>query len=128
MARATPRYATRTTRMPSGFRKTPMAMASSTTYACTPLGFENRVRAALDRMTRLWVRTGVPGEGADSEGGGRREWRLALEGFGTCEEFAQGCRASALFLRACVAERHPLSAHRPSEPTRDVQQMRRMLE
>ena len=60
------------------------------------IGFDDRVRAALDRLTRLWVRTGAPGD-ADSESGGRREWRLALEGFGTCDEFAQ---ASALFRRA----------------------------
>ena len=56
-------------------------------YAAT--GFDTRVRAALDRLTRLWLRTGGSGDGAASEGGGRREWRLALEGFGTCAEFAQ---------------------------------------
>ena len=60
-------------------------------YAAT--GFDTRVRSALDRLTHLWIRTG----GGDTDGAGRREWRLALEGFGTCEEFAQAC---SLFRRA----------------------------
>ena len=77
------------------------------------MGFDDRVRAALDRLTRLWVRTGGSGATADTEAAGRREWRLALEGFGTCREFAP---ASALFRTArYVAERHRLPADRPSE-------------
>ena len=60
-------------------------------------GFDSRVRAALDRLTRLWLRPRGSQGGSDTEEGGRREWRLALEGFGTCDEFAE---VSALFRRA----------------------------
>ena len=93
-------------------------------YAAT--GFEDRVRVALDRLTRLWLRTGASGETTDRDGGGRREWRLALEGFGTCDEFAQ---ASALFRRA-----HTWQSVTPFLPTghlkrtREAHQVRRMLE
>ena len=66
-------------------------------YAAT--GFDSPVRAALDQLTRLWLRTHGSQAGSDTEEAGRREWRLALEGFGTCADFAQ---ASALFRRAPV--------------------------
>jgi len=90
------------------------------------MGFDTRVRGALDRLSRLWVRTGAPGEGADSEKGGRREWRLALEGFGTCEEFAQ---ASALFPRARTWQSvTPFLPTGHLKRTRDAQQTRRTLE
>ena len=42
----------------------------------------------MDRLTRLWVRTGAATAGNGNEEGGRREWRLALEGFGSCAEFS----------------------------------------
>ena len=89
-------------------------------YAAT--GFDTRVRSALDRLTRLWVRTG----GADTDGGGRREWRLALEGFGTCEEFAQVC---ALLRRA--REWQSVTPFLPTghlKRTSESHQVRRMLE
>ena len=89
-------------------------------YAAT--GFDTRVRKALDRLTRLWVRTG----GADTDGAGRREWRLALEGFGTCDEFAQ---ASALFRRA--QEWQSVTPFLPTghlKRTSDAHQVRRDLE
>ena len=94
-------------------------------YAAT--GFDTRVRATLDQLTRLWVRTGVPGDRADSEGGGRREWRLALEGFGTCAEFAQ---ASALVppRRARGRASLPFLPTGHLKRTRDAHQARRMLE
>ena len=88
-------------------------------YAAT--GFDTRVRAVLDRVTRLWIRTG-----SDTEEAGRREWRLALEGFGTCQEFAQ---ASALFPRARVW--HSVTPFLPTghlKRTSDAQRARRMLE
>ena len=61
--------------------------------------FDTRVRSALDRLTRLWVRTGAATAGNGNEEGGRREWRLALEGFGSCAEFSG---VSALFGSARV--------------------------
>ena len=57
-------------------------------------GFDLRIRTALDRLTRLWLPVRVGERRGDGEEGGRREWRLALEGFGTPGEFAD---ASALF-------------------------------
>ncbi len=93
-------------------------------YAAT--GFDTRVRAALDRLTRLWIRSGSPGEVSDTEGGGRREWRLALEGFGTCEEFAQ---ASALFRRGRLWQSvTPFLPTGHLKRTRDAQQTRLLLE
>ena len=89
-------------------------------------GLDTRVRAALDRLTHLWIRTGASGSAAEREGSGRREWRLALEGFGTCDEFAQ---ASALFRRA--REWHSVTPFLPTahlKRTRDARQARRMLE
>ena len=93
-------------------------------YAVT--GFDARVRTALDRLTRLWTRTGSARNGADTEAGGRREWRLALEGFGTCAEFAP---ASALFRRACTWQSvTPFLPTAHLKRTRDARQARRMLE
>ena len=93
-------------------------------YAAT--GFDTRVRAALDRLTRLWVRTGAAEDSADGERGGRREWRLALEGFGTCEEFAP---ASALFRRGRVWQSvTPFLPTAHLKRTPDARQARRMLE
>ena len=72
------------------------------------------------------MRTGGGGDGADTEGGGRREWRLALEGFGTCEEFAP---ASALF--RCSRTWRSVTPFLPTahlKRARDARQARRMLE
>lgn len=64
------------------------------------VGMSRDVRQALDRVTHLWIdkdRTDAPLGGDDEEGGleehntGRKEWRLALEGFGQPEEFASSC-------------------------------------
>ncbi|MDE0446276.1 MAG: type I-U CRISPR-associated protein Csb2, partial [Spirochaetaceae bacterium] len=89
-------------------------------------GFDDRTRGALDRLTRLWLRTRVSEETADRDGGGRQEWRLALEGFGTCDEFAQ---ASALFRRARVWQSAtPFLPTGHLKRTRDAHQVRRMLE
>ena len=72
-----------------------MATAKSIMCASMPRrGFDTRVRSALDRLTRLWMRTGAATAGNGNEEGGRREWRLALEGFGSCAEFSG---VSALF-------------------------------
>lgn len=81
-------------------------------------GFDTRVRAALDRLTRLWVRSG-------SEEGGRREWRLALEGFGSCDDFET---ASALLCRARVWRSvTPFLATAHLKRTRDASRARRLL-
>ena len=93
-------------------------------YAST--GFDDRARAALDRLTRLWLRTGTSEETADRDGRGRREWRLALEGFGTCDEFAQ---ASALFRRGRTWQSvTPFLPTAHLKRTRVAYQVRRMLE
>ena len=60
-------------------------------------GLDTRVRAALDRITRLWVKPAGAAEQEGTEGRGLREWRLALEGFGNAVEFAS---ASAIFSRS----------------------------
>ena len=89
-------------------------------------GFDDRTRGAMNRLTRLWLRTRVSEETADRDGGGRQEWRLALEGFGTCDEFAQ---ASALFRRARTWQSvTPFLPTGHLKRTRDAQQVRRMLE
>ena len=62
-------------------------------------GLDTRVRDALDRITRLWVRTAGAEDRECAEGGGQREWRVALEGFGSAGEFSA---ASALFARSRV--------------------------
>ena len=60
--------------------------------AFVPNGIEEEVRVALDRLTRLW--TPEKDRSSGSSGGGRenldgrKEWRLALEGFGTPLDFA----------------------------------------
>ena len=60
-------------------------------------GLDTHVCAALDRITRLWVRPAGAAEQEGAEGRGLREWRLALEGFGRAVEFSA---ASALFGRS----------------------------
>lgn len=86
-------------------------------YAAT--GLDASVRAALDQLTRLWVRRG-------GEEGGHREWRLALEGFGSCDEFAE---ASALLRRAPVWRSiTPFLPTAHLKRTSDARRARRMLE
>ena len=93
-------------------------------------GFDTRVRDRLDRVTRLWL----PARGAAAAGNsdsnsderGRREWRLALEGFGTCDEFAE---ASALLRHALVWESvTPFLPTAHLKRTREARIARRMLE
>ena len=53
------------------------------------LGLEREVRRALEELRYLWIADRRSrSEEEDSEANGRREWRLALEGFGTRESFA----------------------------------------
>lgn len=67
-----------------------------TVYAAA--GLDAPVRAALDRLTRIWLTDrDAAGRGGGEEG--RSEWRLALEGFGTCDEFAG---VSSVFGRAAA--------------------------
>lgn len=57
-------------------------------------GFDPPARRALDRVTRLWLgeasarRHEPDGEDEAAESAGRKEWRLALEGFGEPAQFA----------------------------------------
>ncbi len=64
-----------------------------------PAGIDADCQRALDRLVRLWLE---PRGRADADDGsaerGRQEWRLALEGFGRREAFAD---ASRLLDRAC---------------------------
>ena len=58
-------------------------------------GMDDNVRAALDRITRLWLPPKQRREDDESEPGSVKEWRLALEGFGTTADFAGGARIFA---------------------------------
>ena len=51
-------------------------------------GFDADVRSKLDRIRKLWI--GAKGGGRGTRG--RKEWRLALEGFGQVRDFAVGSR------------------------------------
>jgi CRISPR-associated protein Csb2 len=52
-------------------------------------GLGDDVRRALDRVTRLWLNPRDRTEDEDDATGGRNEWRLAIEGFGTPAEFQE---------------------------------------
>lgn len=54
-------------------------------------GITDYVRARLDRITRLWLDSKQP-EGTEADPQARREWRLALEGFGRPADFASSAR------------------------------------
>ena len=53
-------------------------------------GMNDGVRAALDRITRLWLAPKQRTEEVEAEPGSVKEWRLALEGFGRPADFASG--------------------------------------
>ena len=57
-----------------------------------PNGMEEEVRNALDRLTRLWIPEKNSSTGSSNGGrenlDGRKEWRLALEGFGAPNDFS----------------------------------------
>ncbi len=55
-------------------------------------GMNDRVRRALDRITRLWLPPKQRPADDEAEPGSVKEWRLALEGFGTPVDFAGGAR------------------------------------
>ena len=56
----------------------------------SPSGLSTDVRTKLDRLTRLWVN--AEGGYEDSKDSASLEWRLALEGFGTLENFSSSSR------------------------------------
>ena len=93
-------------------------------YAAT--GLDVPMRSALDRITRLWVAGSGSGASGGAEETGRREWRLALEGFGTPEEFAA---ASGLF--ACARGWQSVTPFLPTahlKRTADARAARHILE
>lgn len=55
-------------------------------------GFDHEVRAKLDRVTRLYISRRESGGDEGNEETGRQEWRLALEGFGCPDDFADTSR------------------------------------
>ena len=55
-------------------------------------GFDHEVREKLDRVTRLYVSRRDSGGNEGNEETGRQEWRLALEGFGCPDDFADASR------------------------------------
>ncbi len=55
---------------------------------CIESGIDDKVRARLDRITRLWLAPGQRPGGDEPEPPTVREWRLALEGFGRPADFA----------------------------------------
>ena len=50
-------------------------------------GINERVRAKLDRITRLWITRNDRVDDVETESAKAMEWRLALEGFGKPEDF-----------------------------------------
>ena len=58
-------------------------------------GMNDDVRAKLDRITRLWLAPAQRSEDVEAEPGSVKEWRLALEGFGSPADFAGGARIFA---------------------------------
>ena len=74
-------------------------------------GFDAEVREKLDRLTRLWVGKKDSGGEVGSEETGHQEWRLALEGFGRPEDFADtsrlfGCSAEWVSVTPFLAAGH----------------------
>ena len=55
-------------------------------------GMNDSIRAALDRITRLWLAPKHGEQDDTPEAGSVKEWRLALEGFGEPADFACGAR------------------------------------
>ena len=55
-------------------------------------GMNDSVRRALGRITRLWLPPKQRPADDEAEPGSVKEWRLALEGFGTPADFAGGAR------------------------------------
>lgn len=55
----------------------------------TQHGFCATSRAKLGELTKLWIEHGAPDDDGER---GRKEWRLALEGFGRPQDFAEECR------------------------------------
>ena len=59
-----------------------------------PAGLDADCRKALDRVTTLWIERRGRADEDEATKTSRKEWRLALEGFGQAADFASG---SALF-------------------------------
>lgn len=55
-----------------------------------PDGLDSDIQEKLDRITRLWVKRKRLADDEDVDVPGTMEWRLALEGFGTTDDFAEG--------------------------------------
>jgi CRISPR-associated protein Csb2 len=56
----------------------------------SPAGLDGDCRKALDLVTRLWIEKRARDDEDEVADGGRKEWRLALEGFGRPKDFASG--------------------------------------
>ena len=59
-----------------------------------PAGLDGDCRKTLDLVTKLWIEQHARDDEEEAAASGRREWRLALEGFGRPKDFAA---ANALF-------------------------------
>lgn len=90
-------------------------------------GMDESVQRALDRLTRLWIPERPRRSGSSDEGGdrleGRKEWRLALEGFGEPEDFAStspvlGCSTTWCSVTPFLASGHLKRGGYPSEVQR----------
>lgn len=55
-----------------------------------PAGLDDDCRKALDLVTKLWIEKRARDDEDETADSGRKEWRLALEGFGRPEDFASG--------------------------------------
>ena len=90
-------------------------------------GMDANVQRGLDRITRLWM----PGKHDSQDRGPEievaEEWRLALEGFGTPEEFAEGAPIFGPSTRWRSATPFLASGHlKPAGHTREAHRLLRM--
>ena len=53
-----------------------------------PAGLDGDCRKALDLVTKLWIEKRARDDEEEAVASGRKEWRLALEGFGRPKDFA----------------------------------------
>lgn len=57
-----------------------------------PAGLDDDCRKALDLVTKLWIEKRARDDEDETADSGRKEWRLALEGFGRPKDFASASR------------------------------------
>jgi CRISPR-associated protein Csb2 len=88
-------------------------------------GFDQDAREKLSVLTHLWIEHGAPDDDGER---GRKEWRLALEGFGKPQDFVGQCSLlrSARSWRSITPYMRPRFG--PATPEETEAQIRRELE